>query len=130
MRHSAIYLASTHATWVALLGRLHDADGPSGEYRLTNGRLEAHWPVGCYIGVDADAYVDYVGQVCRATGGFAQRFASHHKPVEEWHRVWILPFRVDVPAQVVSLIEAMLILILRPSANRINPSISFRVGKP
>jgi hypothetical protein len=122
------YGADTHAWWVELLGRLHDPDGPSGEHVLVHKRLDMHWPVGCYIAVEADTHVNYVGQVRRTVGGFAERFADQHQPVGEWHRVWLLPLRYDVAPHVVTLIEAMLIYALRPAANHVLPALALRMA--
>jgi hypothetical protein len=127
---SARYEVATHTWWVAVLGRLHDADGPSGEHALDGRRIHAHWPVGCYVAVDVDGRVRYVGQVHRTLGGFTERFAHHHQPVDQWHRVWLLPLRPDVPAHVVSLIEALLIWTLRPADNRRRPSLAVQVAHP
>lgn len=124
MTGPAAYGVATHSWWVATLGRLHDHHGPSGEHRLDRRHLEVWWPVGCYIAVEVDGQVRYVGQVHRSVGGFAERFSSHHQPVDDWHRVWLLPMRLDVAPHLVSVVEAMLIWTLRPADNRVWPSLA------
>lgn len=123
----ARYEVVTHNWWVTTLGRLHDPDGPSGEHTLQGLHVDCHWPVGCYVAVDVDDSVRYVGQVRRTVGGFSERFGSHHQPVDTWDRVWLLPLRRDVPPGVVSLIEALLVLRLRPSDNGYRPAIGLRL---
>lgn len=130
MIEPACYDAATHGWWVAVLGPLHDSDGPTGDHWLHRGTIDAYWPVGCYVAVEADKRVRYVGQVHRLRGGFDQRFMEHHQPVSEWHRVWLLPLRRDVAAHIVSLVEALLIWTLRPSANHVRPSPALRLRLP
>lgn len=130
MKPAGRYGPREHAWWVAALGGLHDVDGPGGEHRLDRRRLDAHWPVGCYIATDLDNRVLYVGRVNRATGGFTERFIAHRQPVDGWHRVWLLPMRLGLPAHVVSVIEALLIWRLRPEANRVQPDPVLHIIRP
>lgn len=119
----ARYDENTHQAWVRLLGRLHAPLGPSGEHHLEGRQVGVLWPVGCYLGVDFDTTVRYVGKVCRRHAGFATRFAHHRQPVEDWERVWLLPLRVDVAPHVVAGVEALLIRRLRPLDNVVWPTL-------
>jgi hypothetical protein len=112
-----------HRKWVRRLGMLHADLGPSGKHQLENCRVHVWWPVGCYVGVNLEQRVNYVGKVCRTDDGFDSRFASHHQDIDAWAYVWLLPLRLDVPAQVVKGIEALLIWVLRPSDNLVRPRV-------
>lgn len=118
------YDARAHDAWVGRLGHLHAPLGPTGVHHLVGRRLAAAWPIGCYVGVDRDERVRYVGKVCRDVGGFAERFVGHHQPVEEWDRVWLLPLRQAVPPHIVGAIEALLIRVLFPKDNVVWPRVS------
>lgn len=121
MMRPARYNTARHDLWVARLGRLIDTDGPCGNFRLHNGRVDLRWPVGCYIAAHEDTSVRYVGKVHRRGGGFDERFRRHHQPVNDWGRVWLLPLRRDVSPFVVGAVEALLIAALRPTDNTVRP---------
>lgn len=115
-----------HDRVVHHLDRLHEPLGPSGPHRLVEERADVTWPVGCYIATDAASRVLYVGKVCRRDLGFDARFAGHHQPVGDWHTVWLLPLRPGLPNRIVEVVEAILIAILEPTANRVRPRLSLR----
>lgn len=122
MKPPVRYDERAHDAWVRRLRRLYDPDGPSGSYLLDDSR-RAHvlWPVGCYVGVDTDGTVRYVGKICRRDDGYDNRLANHHQPVAEWARVWLLPLRTDLSDRIVRNVEATLIRALRPCDNIVRP---------
>lgn len=120
----ARYTQADHDLWVGRLSRLVDLDGPCGRFRLHDRRVGHWWPVGCYVATHHDDRARYVGRVQRYDGGgFDDRFAAHHQPVDDWGRVWLLPLRIDVSPLVVAAIEALLISALRPTGNTVRPQI-------
>jgi hypothetical protein len=76
----------------------------------------------CYMAVDADNVVLYIGRVRRRDlGGIRSRFSRHHRRHAAWHAVWIVPLLDATPAVAVDNTEAALISIYQPPENGTAP---------
>lgn len=95
-----------------------DDDGPLGYHRLDQrGRLHVQCQTCLYVWVAGDRCM-YIGQVRRSTGDVADRFAGHHRHLEAYDGVWIVPLQNVIPARLLDTFERMLIDRYDPLHNR------------